>query len=272
MTFEEIDLLVRRANPVPDLGAPGALPSTGEDEHERARRGTTMQIQDLSSSTAIQHRTGGRFSSGRLPIIAAAAVVAVALVAAVWATGDGEDGIDAAGAPPLTPTAVADSFVASLAGYDTVGAVSHLSAVSLNAAGGRVGVLRDLRWREASGFQWSFDACREVGGGTDHTIVRCPFAFHGIRSAELGLGPFEGSSYRIVVRHGRIDGFAEQLDLEDNGFNVAVWEPFHDWLVANHPGDVSAMFTDDAASSPRTTDESISLWEARSREYVEAAS
>jgi hypothetical protein len=73
------------------------------------------------------------------------------------------------------------------------------------------------------------------------------------------------------VRDGRIDGFTEQIEYRENGFNDEVWEPFLQWLIANHPDEVSIMYTDASASRHSTTDESIALWERRSREYVDAA-
>lgn len=269
MTFEEIDRLVRRANPVPDPSVLEPLSTTDEADEDDVRRGTAMQIQDLSSTAEVQRRADARFPSGRFAIVAAAAaVIVVALVAVSASTGSDDDGSDAAAMPTVAPTALADSFVANLAEHDAAGAMSYLTA---DSAAAHDDLARDLRWAEATGFEQSFDGCREVGGGSDHTIVRCSFAYHGLRSAELGLGPYEGSSYRIVVRDGRIDGFVEQLEFEENGFNVEVWEPFYEWLLANHRGDVSVMFTDDSAEAHSNTDESIALWERRSQEYVEAA-
>lgn len=266
MTFEEIDLLVRRANPVPDPRVLEPLPST--DDEEDVRRGTTMQIQDLKSTAETQHRADARFPSGRVTLVAAAALVlAVALVAISAGTG-GDGGTDTAGVPTVSPVAVADSFVDRLAEYDVVEAMSFLTADSLAT---HDGLASELRWREASGFQWSFDRCREVGGGSDHAIVRCPFAYQGLRSDALGLGPYEGGSYRIVIRDGRVDGFTEQLEFQENDFNDEVWEPFYEWLLATHPDDVAVMYSNDSAEGYSTTDESIALWERRTREYVDAA-
>jgi hypothetical protein len=276
MTFEEIDLLVRRANPVPDPSVLAPLPSAGEDD---VRGGTAMQIEDLDSTASIQRRPGGRLPSGLVAIAAAALVIVVALVAVSAITG-GDDSIDTAAAG-MSPAAVADAFVASLADYDAAEAMSYLSDDELSEAAGvagrlhygpgAVGLAGDLRWREVTGFQWFFDPCEEVDGDSDsdQSTLRCPFAYHGIRSEEQGHEPYEGSTYRIVVRDGRIYGFTEQLEWNGNGFNDEVYLPFLQWLRANHPDDVSVMFTA-GGSVHRTTDESIDLWERRSREYVDA--
>ena len=42
---------------------------------------------------------------------------------------------------------------------------------------------------------------------------------------------------------------------------------FHWWMSANHPADVAVMYT---GSEPRISEESIPLWEQRTREYVAA--
>jgi hypothetical protein len=281
MTFEEIDLLVRRANPVPDPSELGSRPSADEDDD---RRGTVMQVQDLSSTravdssgevnstTEIQHGSGPRFPGGWVAV-AAALVVVVALVGVSISTGDddGNEGNDAAAVPTVSPAALADAFVARLADHDAPGAMSYLTANALVEAGGPVGLASEMRWRAASGFQLFFDRCREVGGSDESTVVRCPYAYDGIGSGEQGFEPYEGSSYRISVRRGWIDGFDDQVEFNENGFDADVWEPFYRWLLANHPDDVARMYVDgpDEATTPSTTDEAIALWERRSREYVE---
>ncbi len=263
MTFEEIDQLVRRANPVPD---PSLLRSSSSTVEDDVRRGTGMQVQELNSTAEIQRRANGRFPSGRFAIVAAAAVVIVIALVGVSSSTGGDDDTDAAAVPTVAPTELADSFVASLAEYDAVEATSYLTAASRST---HDDLPSELRSRAATGFEMFFDRCREVGGGSDHTIVRCPFAYHGLRSEELGFEPYEGSTYRIVVRDGRIDGFSEKLEFELNRFSVEVWEPFHEWLLATHPDDVAVMYTDESAEDRSTTDESNALWERRTREYVE---
>ena len=42
-------------------------------------------------------------------------------------------------------------------------------------------------------------------------------------------------------------------------------ETFHWWMSANHPDDVAVMYD---GSEPRISEESIPLWEQRTREYV----
>lgn len=269
MTFEEIDVLVRSANPVPDPSALEPIDVHESNGHQRKR--ATMQIQDLTETTTVVHRrpSGGR-NGKTIAGVAAALLVVVALVTVSAVTGD-DDGTDVPASRAASPIDLADSFLAEWASYDSAEVASYLSTDALAAAGGLDAIDREVRWREASGWQWMFEGCAEVGAGTARTILRCPFSYHGIRSDELGLPPFEGSDYRIVVGSGgQIESFTENIEFEANQFSARVWEPFHDWVRANHPDDVDVMYTDATGSSFGDTDESIALWERRSREYVEA--
>jgi hypothetical protein len=47
-----------------------------------------------------------------------------------------------------------------------------------------------------------------------------------------------------------------------------MWEPFAGWVSKAHPEDAAVMYTDGTYSLARLTEESIRLWDQRSREYV----
>jgi hypothetical protein len=49
-----------------------------------------------------------------------------------------------------------------------------------------------------------------------------------------------------------------------------MWEPFADWVFAAHPEDLKVMYTG-GGTEVRLTEESIRLWEQRSREYADGA-
>ena len=275
MRFEEIDQLVRRANPVPDPSELGTVSPSVNGNHHRG--GTTMQIQDLSDdtrdltdSTSVQRRPRGGSSRRWLTGAAAAIAVVAALVTVSVVIGD-DDGTDEPAAVAASPIHLADSFLAAWADFDADEATSYLSPEAIAASGGLDDVRNELRWREAMGWQWLFEGCEEVAAGTARTILRCPFSYHAVRSDELGFPPFEGSSYRIVVGpEGQITSFTENIEFERNRFSVEVFEPFQEWVSTNHPDDVDVMYTDATGSEFGDTDESIALWETRTREYVEA--
>jgi hypothetical protein len=46
-----------------------------------------------------------------------------------------------------------------------------------------------------------------------------------------------------------------------------MWEPFRDWVSATYPKDFAVMYIE-GGSNFRLTEESIRLWELRTREYV----
>jgi hypothetical protein len=47
-----------------------------------------------------------------------------------------------------------------------------------------------------------------------------------------------------------------------------VWEPFADWVSRAYPEDAAVMYTDESYSNVRLTEESVRLWERRTRGYV----
>jgi alpha-acetolactate decarboxylase len=87
------------------------------------------------------------------------------------------------------------------------------------------------------------------------------------RSGELGLGPFGGGSFELVVRDGKIVNASQYWEIEK--FSPQVWEPFAKWVSTAHAEDAAVMYTAESHTNVRLTEESIRLWELRTREYVE---
>jgi hypothetical protein len=120
---------------------------------------------------------------------------------------------------------------------------------------------------EASGFKLLLDSCEDIGTSSTLTRVECNFDYHAIRSDEIGLGPFTGGRFDLIVRAGIITRVRMDINIEQ--FGPQVWDPFADWVVGNYPEDVTTMYTDSSHTLERVTEDSIALWEERSREYVE---
>ena len=99
------------------------------------------------------------------------------------------------------------------------------------------------------------------------TTVVCAFDFHGIRSEEIGRGPFSGSDFTITVRDGKISRASMSWDIEK--FSPQMWEPFADWVSTTYPEDAAVMYQDATLGNFRLTEESIRLWEQHTRGYVE---
>ena len=124
-----------------------------------------------------------------------------------------------------------------------------------------------MHFQEATGFEHMLTSCEEAFSYALGTVVRCTWDFHGIRSDEIGLGPYTGSYDEITVRDGEIVDVYGNIEIAK--FSPQMWEPFADWVSTNYPDDVTVMYQPNF-SDYRLTPRSIRLWEQHSREYVEA--
>ena len=266
MRFDDIDLMVRRANPVPD---PSTLEPIGSDDAVREdRRRMVMQIQELSDTGEITRLRRDRRGPTAAVVAAAAALVVVALVAvSAWS---GDDGDDPTATASRAPAEVAESFMAAIAAGDAERVATLVTDRALVGSGGLDGLDAELRWREAVGYDVLPEPCEATVETAFRTIFRCPYSYNSIHSDELGFAPFEGSHYRVVVGDdARISSYQDELDFDRNRFSAEVYEPFIAWMEANNPEDIAAMHVDGEVGNHAITDESIALWERRTREYVE---
>jgi hypothetical protein len=119
---------------------------------------------------------------------------------------------------------------------------------------------------EATGYKQILNDC-EGAGKSDSGSIHCTFDFHGLRSGEIGRGPFGGSSFDLFVHDGKIVRATQHWGTEE--FSPQMWEPFAGWVSTAHPKDAAVMYTDESHSNVRLTEESVRLWDARTREYVE---
>ena len=177
-------------------------------------------------------------------------------------------------------------FLEAYGTFDADRAVTYLASdanlseiVDVYHMGLSVGSLEAFRLRvsflEAHGYRQILHGCEGTGTGTGNvTYLKCSFDFHAIRSDELGLGPFSGSFFLLGVRDGKI------VDVTPNlrplwtweQFLPQVWVPFAEWVAATYPEDAEVMYTYPVYGPDwreRLTEQSIQLWDQRSREYVE---
>jgi hypothetical protein len=220
-----------------------------------------------------QHRWSGGKRIGAL----AAAAVALVLIAASLIIQSREQ----APATDQTPVAagaqentvntraekVANGFVEAYGAFDVEQAMTYLADdATITVLGAQDDLRLLVSWLEATGYQQIVDPCEGVGNSSSGSI-RCTFAFHALRSGELGRGPFGGSSFDLVVRDGKIVHASQDWEIEK--FSPQVWEPFANWVSTVHPKDAAVMYQDDSHSGVRLTEELIRLWELRTLEYVE---
>jgi len=70
----------------------------------------------------------------------------------------------------------------------------------------------------------------------------------------------------VVVRDGLVVDASWSWDLTE--FGPQLWDPFADWMRAEHPKDVAIMYYPDGGA--RLGRDSALLWEVRTREYSRA--
>ena len=246
------DLLNRRAEE--------AMNATNTDE----------RLADLLEET----RAADRRRSRRTLI---GAVVATAAVTALvfWAATRGQDRAEPEPAVPISPKQVATQYLDALAAYDLPRAESYLSGGSDlrlwdDAPTDLEGWRAAQAWNQAVEFEMDPGPCREAEAvDSTTTTFRCPYVFEGLGSKELGLGPYDGSTYVISVQDGLVVAASDQFAYTTNGYSGEIWEPFTAWVARHYPQHVDVMYTD-GGGTQATTDESIRLWHQHLIQYIAA--
>lgn len=266
MTLDQIDRVVRQANPVPDLSALEPFDASVLDQQRR----TEMQTHDR----VIVDDEGDEPKRGRnllIGIAAAAAIIIGALLLLPPLTSDAP-----VADQPSTTSAVetATAFVeAYKVNFDIDRAFAYLAA---DAEG--VGLIEEerllARLLQAIGNKTTVISCDELSASPTGSLVSCSFAYHSLRSDEMGMGPYGGGSYELTVLDQKITSVEEKFPpnffSNPNGFSEQIWVPFAVWIGATYPEDGVIMYADwPNVHSWATTEQSITLWEQRSREYVE---
>jgi hypothetical protein len=170
---------------------------------------------------------------------------------------------------------LATQFVEAYAAFDADKAASYLAAgADLSEFTESVEGLRpSIRHAEATGFQRLFDSCVATGATPTGMSVRCTYDFHGLRSEEIGLGPYGGSWLDIAIADGQIVSVSDEIEFMSNGFSAQMWEPFAVWIGRTYPEDGAIMYENwPRIFMAQLTDQSIELWEQHSIEYVAVVS
>ena len=192
----------------------------------------------------------------------AAAAVAIVLIAAFLI-------IQSRDEAPANAKGVATGFLEAYGAFDLEKARTYLADDATIASMTEQDDLRLLiSYLEATGYKQILDSCEGVGN-SDSGSVRCTFDFHGLRSGEIGRGPFGGSSFDLFVHDGKIVRAKQDWGIEK--FSPQMWEPFAGWVSTAHPKDAAVMYTDGSHTNVRLTEESIPLWERYTRAYVETS-
>jgi hypothetical protein len=202
---------------------------------------------------------------------AVAAAIGMAALALILGTRDGENSKTTPAEPPTAydpiDLSVASKFVKAFGAFDGERAITYLADnpyLEMDATTPKE-VPMFTSFLEAQGYkQIPDEECSVTGSYVSDTMVRCRFDWHAIRSDEIGLGPYPGS-WDLTVRDGEIESVTLSWNIKK--FSLQMWEPFRDWVSASHPKDFGVMYTG-GGTNFALTEESIRLWEQRTREYV----
>ena len=208
----------------------------------------------------------------KIGALAVPAAIGVAAVALFLGTRGGQETTTPAVESPITAEEVATSFLEAYGAFDADQAITYLAddAFISELTGGE-GTLQEFRlfvsWLKAGGYKQMLNSCEEQSSSASYTRVRCTFDFHFLRSDEIGLGPYSGSSIDLTVLDGEIT--RASLFWELGEFSPQMWDPFAAWVSENYPEDAAVMYEDETYSLERRTQESIRLWDRHTREYAE---
>jgi hypothetical protein len=214
-------------------------------------------------------------------VLLGAAVAAVLLIAVVVVLVQDRDDAPATAQGPgagdvpenagnLSGVNIATRFLEAYAAFDVDTMKTYMADDATISSMGSADDPRLLvSYLEATGYRQFLDPCRQTtnGNGRDPGPVYCKFAFHALRSAELGRGPFGGGVFNVAVTDGKIVQVSQEWAIEK--FSPQVWEPFARWVSNTHPKDAAVMYADESQTGVRLSEESIRLWERNTRAYVD---
>ena len=209
-------------------------------------------------------------------------LIVVAATLLVLAACDGGDEAPAT-VNPTPPEAsaekIATSFVEAYGAFDAEEAITYLAPdAAILELIGSVGAHRGVEGTpdelpllisllRAEGYRQMLDSCEAQGDSASGSMVHCTFDFHLFGSDRLGLGPYRGSSFDLIVHDGEIVRASKSFDVEE--FSREMWEPFEAWISEAYPVDATAMYEDDTHTGVRLSEESVRLWRLHVREYVQ---
>jgi hypothetical protein len=246
---------------------------------------STKQVEpDMDSWREQEKRQRKTNRNRKVGAFAVAAAIGLAAVALILGTREGQNATTPADEPTASPVnakaqKVATGFLEAFGAFDADRAITYLADdaniadLGSSAGGASVeGTPEELplviSLLEAQGYkqELSPNSCEELVSSENVTTLRCAFDFHLFGSDEIGLGPFSGSYFDLIVRDGEILRAAQSWEIGE--FSPQMWEPFADWVSANYPEDAAVMYEDEAHSMVRLSEKSVRLWERHTRGYV----
>jgi hypothetical protein len=245
-----------------------------QEVYELVTKQKTPQPGALERQQKRQVRSARNQKIGALAVAAAIGIAAIALY---LGTREGPATTTPGGEPTARPVEVATGFLEAYGAYDADQAIGYLAAdadisgLTTSVGPGAVeGTVKEFRlllsFLEAEGYKQMLNPCEELSSSPTGTNLRCTFDYHAIGSDEIGLGPYGGSYFDLIVRDGLIVRASKFYATE--GFSAEMWEPFAIWVSTAYPEDAAVMYVDETLSGVRLTEESIRLWDEHKQEYV----
>jgi hypothetical protein len=169
--------------------------------------------------------------------------------------------------------ATATGFVDALSSFD-VARARHLLAPGATFSGAVDGRswAEVMRFFHETGGRIIPDPCFVLDQTSPRTVVDCPYSYQLMRSGDLGLGPYAGSTFEITTRNGRVTHVDMDHETDTNGWSSQMWTPFATWIDTFHHRDGAAMYPDWPQQHHwPATDQAIRLWSERTRQFVHYA-
>jgi hypothetical protein len=246
---------------------------------------STKQVEpDMDSWQEQEKRQRKTNRNRKVGAFAVAAAIGLAAVALILGTREGQNETTPADEPTVSPVnakaqKVATGFLEAFGAFDADRAITYLaddaSIADLGSSAGGASVEGTpdelpliISLLEAQHYKQILGPglCEEFGGSDSVTTLRCAFDFHLFGSDEIGLGPFSGSYFDLIVGDGEIVRATQSWEIGE--FSPQMWEPFADWVSTNYPEDATVMYEDEAHSMVRLSEKSVRLWERHTPEYV----
>ncbi len=251
MKYDAAFEALKRANPEPD---PAALVR----EMNQRPEPTTTVVRDHPGAAPVRTRRSFRWR----PLLAGgmAVVALVTLMLLPW--NDGRNVLDA-----LWPssTDVVNQYMEARNAYDSERALALMSEDAF---------LLDVHRMTREELDLGFESLRVYGmqfvtfdcvnrAGT--TLVRCSYQMDSRLSEIVGFPPVDGR-IEFLVEKGHITSLVHDFNFAD--YAPTVFEPYIEWLEAEHPGAREQLFVvDDGVVTPILTDSSLALAERYLDEY-----
>jgi len=274
--FDQMDRIVRQANPVPDMMALDSIgPSVLLLDEQRSEGMQTQKRVDIDPGPKPPRR------NWTIGIAAAAAVIIVGEVLMVSRADSGPAPVTdepVATTQPLvveaqpSPEAVAAGFLEARTMWDFDAAVGYLSedaTIDIGPADSQETLGLEMAWQRATGLVVTFDECASIGESVagEPTSVSCAVTVDGAIAGANGIDPYQAS-----FEFEALDGMITNVTFSDLGsYSREDWEPFASWVLEEHSDAIPAMYQKGLNSSPVLTQESFDLWRRYTEEYVDEA-